>query len=131
MVQPSGTSSDPIYESDAPEVSGGLSTYRNINLGTTGVSVKAAAGQVYGWYLFNNAASARYVRLYDKATAPTVGADTPKMTIAIPPSSAANVSIVGGIAFANGIGIGASTLVADNDSTAPASNDVVVNVFYK
>ena len=43
----------------------------------TGVNVKASAGQVFGWYLFNAAASTRYVKFYDKASAPTVAATIP------------------------------------------------------
>jgi hypothetical protein len=115
----------------APRAHGGCDTYRNINLGATGVLIKGGAGTVFGWYLANNAASSRFVKFYNKLTAPTVGTDTPLLTIALPASSAANVYFGPGIAFSLGIGIGAVQLVADSDTTAPAANDVVVNVFYR
>jgi hypothetical protein len=115
---------------NVPLTSGGLSIYRNINLGTSGVNIKASAGQVYGWFIANNASSARFVKFYNKATAPTVGTDTPVMTLEIPANASANVSFVQGIAFGTGIGIGATNLVADADTTAPSSNDLVVNILY-
>src|SRR4030042_652964 len=103
----------------APATSGGLTIYRNLDIDQAGVNIKSSAGQVYGWYLYNNAVTTRYVKLYNKATAPTVGTDTPVMTIGIPPGSAANVEYNIGIPFATGIGIGATTGVADNNPGAP------------
>jgi len=114
----------------APAASGGLSIYRDIDLDETGINIKASAGQLYGWYLFNDSAAHRYVKLYNKATAPTVGTDTPVMTIPLPIGSGANVEYNIGITFSLGIGIGATTGVADNDTGAPDANDVVVNILY-
>src|ERR1700757_1058157 len=62
---------------------GGALTYRNINLSVTGQIIKASAGRIYGGVLCNNAAAARFVKIYDKATAPT-GSDTPLLTIELP-----------------------------------------------
>ena len=114
----------------SPETSGGLLTYRNIDLDETGKLIKGSAGQVYGWFLYNNAATTRYVKFYNKATAPTVGTDTPVMTVPIPAGSGANVEYNVGIAFATGIGVGATATVADNSTSAPDANDVIVNIFY-
>ncbi|PJE65498.1 hypothetical protein COU91_01320 [Candidatus Saccharibacteria bacterium CG10_big_fil_rev_8_21_14_0_10_47_8] len=114
----------------APSTTGGLSVYRNISLAASGVNIKSSAGQVYGWYLFNNTASVRYVKLYNKATHPSVGGDTPFMTIALPAGAGANVHFTTGIAFSNGIGIGATTGVADGDTGAPAANEVIANIIY-
>jgi hypothetical protein len=108
-----------------------INTYRVLwPNNTTGVNIKPSGGQVHGWYLYNNAAAIRVVKLYNKATAPTVGTDTPSHTIVLPANSGANVFTDTGIAFTTGIGIGVSTGIADNDSTAPAANDVTVNLFY-
>jgi hypothetical protein len=115
----------------APQASGGLSTYKKIDLDESGQNIKNAAGQVFGWYLFNAAAAVRFVKFYDKAAAPTVGTDTPLFTLGLPAGAAANVELANGIAFANGIGIGATTGAADADTGAPAANDLVVAVFYK
>ena len=107
----------------------GLSTYRSLDLGVTGQVIKSGAGQLYGWYIANNADAARFVKLYDKATAPT-GADTPIATIQVPAASAANAFSDLGISFHHGISARASTAIADNDTGAPSANDVVINLFY-
>lgn len=113
-----------------PAAAGGAKVYRNIGLGSNGVNVKSSAGQVYGWYLFNNTVSARFLKLYDKGHHPSVGHDTPVMTIPIPAAGGANVNFSTGIAFVNGIGVAATTGIADNDTGAPAAGDVVVNLIY-
>jgi len=114
----------------SPETSGGLTIYRNIDLDETGKLISTGTHQLYGWYLFNLAATVRYVKIYNKATAPTVGTDTPVMTIPLVTGGGANVEYNIGIPFSLGLGIGATTGVADNDTGAPAANDVVVNIFY-
>lgn len=105
-------------------------TLRVIDLSTTGQIAKATPGVLHGYYLANNAATARFVKLYNKATAPT-GADTPLATLELPASSAANVWFGPGIAFSAGISVRGTQLVADADATAPAANDLVVNLFFK
>lgn len=108
----------------------GYRIYRNINLVATGVSVKGAPGKLFGWFLSNNNAAKAYIKFYNLAAAPTVGTTVPVMTIELPGSSAANVEFERGIDFSAGIGIGATTLVDDNDATAPAANQIVANVLY-
>jgi hypothetical protein len=103
-----------------PATSGGSLIYRNIDLDETGILVVAGAHQVYGYYLFNAAASVRYIKFYNKATAPTVGTDTPVMTYPLPAGAAANVAFPNGVAFSLGIGVGATTGLADNSTGAPA-----------
>jgi hypothetical protein len=49
---------------------------------TNATSAKAAPAQVHSVVGYNAAAALRYLKLYDKASAPTVGTDTPFMTIA-------------------------------------------------
>lgn len=116
----------------APATSGGLSIYRNIDLDETGVSVKASAGQVYGYHFINaHATDARFVKFYNKATAAAVGTDVPVLTIRVPAVGSVSFSTDQGLAFATGISVGATTAVADADTGAPATNDVVVGVFYK
>ena len=81
--------------------------------------------------VFSAAAAARFVKFYDQAAAPTVGTDTPLFTLGLPAGAAANVEFVHWIAFANGIGLGATTGAADANTGAPAANDLSVAVFYK
>ena len=114
-----------------PATSGGWLIARDIDLDeATPANVKATAGQVGGWYLYNNSAATLYVKLYNKATAPVLASDTPKMTICIPAGSAANVELSSGIEFDTGIGWACTTGVADNNTGAPAGNDCVANLLY-
>ncbi len=95
---------------------------------TVGVVVKGGPGKLCGWFISNANAATRFVKFYNKATAPaTNGSDTPLLTLAIPAGSAANVSFESGIAFTVGIGLRITTGVADNDTGAPAASEVIVN----
>ena len=113
-----------------PAISGGLSVYRNINQVASGVNIKSAPGQVYGWFLFNRSSSIRFIKLYNKARTPLVGADTPFMTIPLPACGGANVNFTSGITFSHGIGVAATTGVEDRNAGAPAKNEVIVNIIY-
>ncbi len=129
---PSGTQN----VQEVPGTTGGLTIYRVLwPANTTGVNIKNAAGQLYGWELSNsNATNARFVKLYNKSSAPTCGTDTPVMTIAVA-SGLGGGGVSGthssGIAFSLGLGICVTGAVGDSDTTAPTANDVVVNIFYK
>jgi len=139
-VQPGNTANTtPWLTTQTPGTTGGLSISRTLSAASTNsTNAKGSAGQVYGWYIVNTSAALKYVKLYNKATAPTCGTDTPVITLAIPAASAtgiagagSNVDFSGGIAFSTGIGYCITGAVADNDTTAVASNDVILNLFYK
>jgi len=115
-----------------PSTSGGYSVSRLLSAATTNAtSVKASAGQVYGWMLFNTSAATKFFKLYNKASAPTVGTDTPFMTIPIPAGGGIVADFDGGIAMGTGIAFAITGAVTDADATAVALNDVVVNLLYK
>lgn len=136
-VQPGNTANTtPWLVTNRPATSGGYSVHRDIDLdeatgsGTTSI-VKASAGQVFGWFIYNNANQTRYVKIYNTSVAPVVGTTIPVLTIPIPGGAAANVEFSNGIAFSTGISWAATTGVADTDTGAPGTNDVVANLFYK
>lgn len=106
-----------------------LLTYRNINLGATGVRIIAGKHQIMSMLLSNTSGGTLYVKLYDKATAPS-SSDTPTHTIALPANQTIPWSPLDGIGFTLGIGIRATTGVADNNNTSPGSNEVIVNIEY-
>lgn len=121
-----------LWVSQSPAVGGGWSISRLLSAATTNATnAKASAGIVGGWYAYNANASVRYLKLYNKATSPTVGSDTPVMTIPIPAGAAANVEFGNGINFATGIGYATTTGVADADTGAVAANEIIINLFYK
>lgn len=115
-----------------PRTSGGYTISRLVSAATTNAtSVKASAGQVFGWSLWNDNAAHRFFKLYDKASAPTVGTDTPVLTIGLPPDASTEVEFATGIEFTTGIAFALTTGVADSDTNAVAANEILVNLLYK
>lgn len=115
-----------------PRTSGGTAVSKLISAASTNAtSVKASAGQVFGWAIYNGNAAVRFLKLYNKASAPTVGTDVPVMVVPIPAGALANVAFPHGIAFAAGIAFALTTGVADSDTGAVAANELVVNLAYK
>lgn len=113
-----------------PYIEGGLLAYRNIDLGVTGQMVKSSKGQIYTAHLFNqHATDIAYVKIYDKASAAT-HSDTPIYTIPLGAKGGAYMQWEKGIAFLLGISLRGTTGIADSDTGAPATNQVVVNFGY-
>lgn len=118
---------------NAGGIASGLSINRLVSAAanTNPVNVKGSGGRVYGIEAFNTSASVKFLKLYNKATAPVPGTDTPVMTLAL--AVGQNTFRYGdiGITFLTGIGFGLTGLVADNDATALAAGDVVaLNVLF-
>lgn len=124
-----------LWTSQASIATGGATLYRLLSAASTNAnSVKASAGKVYKIWATNTNAAVRYVKLYNKASSPTVGTDTPVMTLAIPGNAAGAGAIFDagdvGANFATGIAIATTTGAADNDNTGVAANEVIVHVLY-
>lgn len=97
-------------------------TYNVVTAASTNSAVvKASAGTLYEITISNPTATAAYVKLYNKTTAPTVGTDVPVMTISVPATSATTmpVSLIFGQVgkrFATGIGIACTAAAAATDT---------------
>jgi hypothetical protein len=91
----------------------------------------ATPANLCGFSLFNAAASARYVRFLNKATSPVMGTDLAKFVIALPAGTARDFKFLRPPLFDKGLWVSITTGIADNDNTAPAANDVLVNVLYQ
>lgn len=118
-----------------PHTSGGLTQHKLISAASTNAtSLKASAGQVYGIQVFNLNASPRYLKLYNKASAPTVGTDTPVKVFMIP-GNAAGAGIISnwtnGVEFTTGIAYALTTGIADSDTGAVAASEIALNIDYK
>ena len=124
-----------VITNPQPHTAGGLTTARSLDLDETEEEIKASAGQVYGWNITNFRTSTVYVKFYnDTAANVVVGTTTPLFTLAIPGASDDTMlSMMGthGIAFSAAITWAATTGLADNDTGAPAANDVAGTVWYK
>lgn len=115
-----------------PAATGGWTASRVKAAATTNAtSVKGSAASLGGYSLFNNASSARYVKLYNSASAPTAGSGTPFFTIILPANGGANVEFVHGVALNTGLGYTITAGVADTDTTATSADDVHGALYYK
>lgn len=87
---------------------------------------KASAGRLYKIYGYNAATSVRYLKFYNKTSAPAVGTDTPVVTIPLSPSREFDIDLgVIGQYFSSGISYGLTTGSADTDTGALTAGDVV------
>jgi hypothetical protein len=97
---------------------------------TNATSVKASAGDLFKVRGFNNKASAVFLKLYNKASAPTVGTDTPVLTFRLAPSADFAIDLDGFYCSA-GIAYAITGAAADADTTALAAGDVqAMNLTY-
>ena len=104
---------------------GGLSAHKIISAASTNLTfIKKGGGTVYSITLFNKTNADKYVRLFDKASAP-VNADISIATYAIPADDSLNISLPVGIEFKLGIGMNLTTGSADGDTGAVAAGDIV------
>ena len=91
---------------------------------TNPTSAKATAGSLFHVNGYNSSATITYLKFYDKATAPTVGTDTPVLTLALPALAVFSYDLQGFV-FATGIAYGLTTAAADNGTAAPAAAAVL------
>lgn len=98
---------------------------------TNATSVKASAGTVYSLAVSNTAGSARYVKLYNKASAPTVGTDVPVLTVKVAADDVLNLTFGGiGHRFTAGIALAITANAVDSDTTAIGASEVKVMTAY-
>jgi len=100
---------------------------------TNSTLVKASAGLVFRVDGRNNKASPVYLKLYDKASAPTCGTDVPVYTIYIAATSSYSFEFnAKPFSFGTGIGYCLTGAAADNDTTVLVAADVVtMNVLFQ
>jgi hypothetical protein len=110
-----------VLKTGAPEsVSARLASVASTNA----TLVKAKPAKVYRILAYNSNASARYLKLYNKITAPVVGTDVPLVTIVIPPSALYSQTFDVPISLSVGLAYAMTGGVADTDTTAITANDI-------
>lgn len=93
--------------------------------------VLGAPGRVWGIQGYNAAGAVRYLKFFNKVTAPTVGTDTPVKTIPLPALTAFDLDLHA-YHFDTGIGIGIVSGSADNSNGALAVGDILgLNIDYR
>lgn len=115
--------------------SGGCTIASTVSAASTNAtSTKASAGQVYSVVVTNTNAAVRYFKLYNKASAPTVGTDTPVFRVAIPASTTGGGIVIPveiGMTLTTGIAWAVTTGAPDSDTGAVGANELLVNLCYK
>ena len=113
------------------------SRYKLLSAATTNANtVKATAGKIIGGVAANLSTSVRFLKFYNQAntTSPAVPTSaTPVYTFPLQPNTTyyiAEMIAMLGDQFSTGITIAITGAVADNDATAIAANDVVLNLAY-
>jgi hypothetical protein len=113
----------------------GPATYHTlISAATTNATlVKGSSGNVSGGIITNTVATTRFLKLYNKATAPVPGTDVPIFNIPLAQNVNFSLGDFGGAygcRFNLGIGYAITASQASNDATAIAAGDVQVNILY-
>lgn len=106
-------------------------SFVNSAASTNATSTKNSAGTVWSILASNINAAARYLKLYNKASAPTVGTDTPVMTIPLPAGQVVSINLnSNGLRFGTGIAWALTTGAADNDTGAVAAGEHKIAIAY-
>ncbi len=120
----------PVQAAIGASASLGATTARVKSAATTNITVvKASPGNVSAIVLVNNSAAKKFVKFYDKATAPVLATDVPKFTLVLQPNVALTTDAL--IGFSAGISYAITNLVADTDATVVAVDDVHGFIAYK
>jgi hypothetical protein len=99
---------------------------------TNGALILTGTSGLQAFYATNTGATTAFVKLYNKATAPTVGTDVPAMILIVPAAVSGVPGICtlpigfSGFRFALGLGIAITGGVADSDTTAVTAGQVKV-----
>lgn len=123
-----------------PSNEGGARIYRNINVGApsgNAVTIKTTAGNLYWVNAMNQHSTAvLYLHFYNaQGGSVTVGTTTPAITIPVPFDSDGSgvsgftMSMPTGAQFTSAMSIACTTEIGNN--TAPAMNEMVVNLGYR
>jgi hypothetical protein len=119
----------------APVVSSGANSVHHLSSAATtnATSVKGSTGVISGGCIMNTSAGTKYFKLFQKATAPTVGTDVPVCTIPIPAGQCLMLGALFGTfgyRMTTGIAYAITGAYTDLDTTAVAAGDVLVQLVY-
>jgi len=120
-LHPSSPSPSPV----APDTS----YFVNSAATTNGALIASGTSGLQALFASNIGAADAFVKLYNKATAPTVGTDVPELVLKVP--AGGNIELKPGFSgyrFNLGLGIAITNLVADTDTTAVAAGQVKVKI---
>jgi hypothetical protein len=114
-----GTTYDPLQKAGVARL---ISAAASVNA----TSVKTTSADLFRVGGYNASAALRYLKIYNKGSAPTVGTDTPLLTIPLEPSKPFSIALggTGGIYLSAGLAYAITTGAADNDTGVLTAGDV-------
>jgi hypothetical protein len=118
-----------IWNVPSPTTATGAAvTMKFINASGAAVSVKAAAGNLYGFCLTNETTAVEYAEFFNTASAPTLGTTAVVLAIKLPISASVcpNLSALPLTAFSTGIGF--ASVTTENGSTTAS---ITGGLFYQ
>jgi hypothetical protein len=122
---PIAIASDQTIINKAVTQSSGITDSRvNAAASTNATSLKASAGNIFSIDVANENTYDVFLKLYDKASAPTVGTDTPVWTIPVYSKTGFSRDFPRGRHFSTGIAYAITKLQADSDTTVVAAGDL-------
>lgn len=127
-----GGNGSAVIGSLAPNANPGQQTFALNSAATTNATlIKGSAGIISSLTINNTSAAAKYVRFYNKATAPTVGTDTPIFVVTILANTSKEVTLsIYGKRFTTGISYAITNAAGVLDATAVAAGDVQISGDY-
>lgn len=111
----------------------GWTVYSLLAAGSTqDASITATETILHAIVAVNINASVRYLKLYDKASAPT-SSDTPALRLPLTGGATGIPIVIPNLNadFTLGLGLRITTGIADNDTGAPTASQTLVNLLYK
>lgn len=120
-----------VWVSVTPSANGGATTLNSTSsdggtaLTNSAQAIKASAGTLKGYYIYNPNSSAQFVQFYNTASGSvTVGTTNPLFMLTIPATSAANLWMTDGVAFSTAMSWAATSTAGGNGAPTTALDAV-------
>jgi hypothetical protein len=128
-VVPSGLPTDQkLPNTLQSQTNGSTSSRVNAANSTNATNLKGSAGALINIDVFNVAAYSVFLKIYNKASAPTVGSDTPVWTIPIAAGTGFARSFPVGKWLGTGVSYAITKLQGDSDTTVVAAGDLTGSI---
>jgi hypothetical protein len=120
----------PAHAQSSSWSNGGAASHYLSAASTNSTLVSSGKRNIMNVVATNTTATTYYLKLYDKATAPTCGTDTPIQTYPIAAGQTTPLVSPNGIAVVSGVGFCLTGALPDADATSAATG-VAINFVYK
>lgn len=118
-----------LWVTQTPTTTSGVTIHKTDALVATAVAVKASAGNIYGYHIYNPNATDIYVHVYNIAQgSTTVGTSSRTISMVVPAYGVLDAVFPMPLSFGTAITIAATTTLTGN--TAPGTG-LVTNIYYK